>query len=115
MIPVILPGIFAVVAIVVSALTHAAVPGIACGGAAAVLYYIRDVKRHPRVRCRWPGCGGSGSHDSRLGGGKLFRRPSGDCRCCGGRKSHPRLALRLADPDRYAEIRAEIEKGKAKL
>jgi hypothetical protein len=83
------------------------------GVVAAAGYYRWDVRRHPRVRCR--PCTGSGGHESRLGGRGWFRRPFGDCWCCGGRKSHPRLAARLLDPEGYRKIRAEIEKGRTSI
>jgi hypothetical protein len=82
-----------------------ALAALAAGG-----YYAWDVRRRPRVPCR--ACQGSGSNASRLGGSGWFRRPFGDCRCCGGRKSHPRLALRLLAPARYKDIKAEITKGR---
>lgn len=81
---------------------------------AAVAWYLADVRRHPRVACRWPGCKGSGASYSRVGDGRWLRRPFGDCRCCGGKKAHPRLALRVVAPDRYKSIRTEIERAKGK-
>jgi hypothetical protein len=81
--------------------------------AAALIWYRRDVRRHPRVRCRM--CAGGGDSRSRLGGKGWFRRPFGDCWCCGGRKAHPRLAARFLDPEGYRKIRAEIERGRTKI
>lgn len=79
---------------------------------AALLYWRWDIKRHPRVACRF--CSGGGDHRSRLGGG-WFRRPFGDCRFCGGRKAFPRPGLRWVDRERYDEIKGAIARGKAKI
>ena len=77
---------------------------------AAVAWYVRDVKRHPVVSCR--ACKGSGANFSKIGGGKWFRRPLGDCWCCGGRKGHPRLALYVIDRNRWDEIRGKVARGR---
>jgi hypothetical protein len=108
----ILIGIFAGVSIAAGALLHLGMFGVVPGVLAAVLYYVRDVKRHQRVPCRV--CTGSGDEHSRLGGGGWFRRPFGNCWCCGGRKSHPRLALRIIDPAAHERIKNEIERAKGK-
>lgn len=79
----------------------------------ALAYYWRDVRRHPRVRCRV--CSGGGGHHSRIGGGRYLRRPFGDCWCCGGRKAHPRLAARLLDPEGHRKIKADIAKGRSEI
>lgn len=79
---------------------------------AALAYYVLDVRRNQRVACRV--CGGSGIRGSRLKGGKWFRRPFRDCWCCGGKKAHPRLALRVLDPGRYNSIRNEIRRARGK-
>jgi hypothetical protein len=79
---------------------------------AALLYWRWDIKRHPRVRCRF--CSGSGDHRSRLGGGR-FRKPFGDCWACGGRKAFPRPGLRFVDRKRYDEIKGAIAKGRSKI
>lgn len=78
----------------------------------AVAWYWRDVRSHPMVSCRWPGCGGSGAEASRVGGGQVFRQPFGNCRCCGGKKAHPRLALLIFDSARYKKLQAEIRKAR---
>lgn len=78
------------------------------------LLYLRwDVRRHQSVACRV--CRGSGSHISRLGGFWFFRKPFGDCRCCGGRKAHPRLAAIVLDPAGYREIQDKIRKGRSRI
>lgn len=82
--------------------------GIVLAVPAAGVYYWRDVRRRPRVPCRM--CTGSGASASHLGGGRYFRKPFGDCRCCGGTKAHARLALWLIDGDRYRTIRDEIRR-----
>jgi hypothetical protein len=104
--------IFGVVTVVTGALTKVPAIGFTLGALATVAFYIRDVKRHNRVPCRWPGCRGSGAESSRIGGGDVFRNPFGDCWCCGGRKSHPRLALWLIDKNEYDRLRGEVKKGR---
>jgi hypothetical protein len=108
-------GIFVVITVVVGTLTRAIAAGVAVGLAATVLYYLADVKRNPRVACRWPGCKGSGGNYSligRNGESGMFRNPFGDCWCCGGRKSHPRLALKFISPEEYRRIKGEVSKGR---
>jgi len=101
--------IFAVTAIVIGGLTHVAVLGIILGAVAAGAYYRHDVKRHPRVACRF--CGGSGDHVSRLGGG-WSRRPAGACGHCGGKKGVPRPALRIIDSSERKKILTAIATAK---
>lgn len=101
-----------ITAIVIGALTHVAMLGIVLGVIVAGVYYVRDVKRHPRVPCRV--CTGSGGENSRIGGGRWIRRPSGDCWCCGGKKAHPRPALRFLDPGQHRSIKAEVDRAKGK-
>lgn len=84
----------------------------ALGLIAAGAWYIRDVKRHPVVRCRV--CSGGGDEKSRLGGSGWFRRPFGNCWCCGGKKVHPRPALRFLDAGKYRKIQAEVRQAKGK-
>jgi len=79
--------------------------------AASVLYFCYDVRHNPRVPCRV--CRGSGRQGSRLGGGRVFRRPYRMCRCCGGRKGHPRLAARIIDPASWHRIRDEVAKARS--
>lgn len=105
----ILIAIFAVTAIVIGGLTHVTVLGIILGVVVTAWYYVHDVKRHPRVSCRF--CGGSGDHQSRLGGGRL-RRPAGNCGHCGGKKGVPRPALRLIDNGERKRILAAITTAK---
>ena len=78
----------------------------------AGFWYRRDVKRHPRVACRV--CSGGGDEKSKIGGSGWFRRPFGNCWCCGGRKAHPRLALRFIDSGKHRDIKAEIARAKGK-
>lgn len=82
------------------------------GAAVFGAWYVRDVKRHARVGCRI--CSGGGDEYSKIGGGGWFRRPLGDCWCCGGRKTHPRLALRIIDPAAHRRIKNEIARAKGK-
>lgn len=108
----ILAGIFIAVVILASAAKlgpFAWVLGVIVAG----LYYRYDVKRHPRVPCRV--CKGGGGKDSRLGGGGWFRRPFGDCWCCGGRKAHPRFGLRVIDQQQYQRIRQEIGQARGRI
>lgn len=102
--------IFAVTAVAVAAVTHVTVLGIILGVIAAGWYYVRDVKRHPRVSCRF--CGGSGDHQSRLGRGVMLRRPAGNCGHCGGKKGVPRPALWLVDSGQRKKIIAGIVTAK---
>lgn len=76
-------------------------------------YYRYDVKRRPRRPCRWPGCQGSGISSSRIGRG--LSRPFGSCWCCGGRKSHPRPALRFVDADAYRQLRGEVRQARQRV
>ena len=84
----------------------------ALGAAVFGGWYYFDVKRHERVPCRV--CSGGGARYSRIGGWRWFRRPFGDCWCCGGRKSHPRLALRVISPAAHQRIKNEIERAKGR-
>ena len=104
--------IFAVTAVVTGGLTHTAVLGIVLGVVTTAVYYVHDVKRHPKVACR--ACGGSGDHASLVGGG-LLRRPAGACGHCGGKKGVPRLALRLIDNGEREKILAAIASAKKKI
>lgn len=79
---------------------------------AALLYWRWDVKRHPRIPCRF--CSGSGDHHSKIGGGRI-RRPFGDCWFCGGCKAFPRPGLRFIDRKRYDEIKVAIAKGRSRI
>lgn len=97
---------------VLGASAHLGYAGLAAGVVVAAFWYRHDVKRHPRVRCRV--CAGSGDEHSRIGGSGQFRRPFGNCWCCGGRKAHPRLALRIVDPGRHRDIKNEIARAKGK-
>lgn len=72
-------------------------------------WYIRDVKKHRMVRCRV--CSGGGDEKSLISG-KWLRTPFGDCWCCGGRKAHPRLALRVIAPAEHKRITEEIRRAK---
>ena len=85
----------------------------ALGVIIAVIYLRYDVRRNPRVRCRV--CKGSGDNDSKLGGTGWIRRPFGDCWCCGGRKSHPRLAGRIFAPAQYKAIKDEIRNARGRI
>ena len=81
--------------------------------AASFSYFWYDVRHNPRVPCRV--CKGSGRQGSRLGGGRHFRRPYRKCRCCGGRKGHPRLAARVLDPRGFRRVRDEVRKARGAL
>lgn len=78
-----------------------------------VLYLRWDVRRHPSIKCRV--CNGSGDHLSRLGGFWIARKPFGDCRCCGGKKVHPRFAARFFDPAGRQAIQDKIAKGRRQI
>lgn len=79
----------------------------------AFAYYRHDVRRNPRVRCRV--CKGSGDNMSRLGGAGWLRRPFGNCLCCGGQKSHPRLGARFLAKDQYRDIKNEIRNARERI
>lgn len=108
----ILIGAFAAVVILASA-GHLGWFAWVLGAGAAGLYYWHDVRRHPVVACR--ACKGDGGHGSKIGGAGWFRRPFGDCWCCGGRKAHPRLALRLIDSGKYRQIRNDISQARGRI
>lgn len=110
----ILLAIIAVTAIVTGGLTGSVAAGVVIGVLAAGVYYWRDVRRHPLVACRV--CSGGGAEKSQIAraGSKLIRNPFGDCWCCGGRKVHPRPALRFLDSGQYKRIKAEITRAKGK-
>ena len=104
----ILIGILAGVTMLLHALGLPAVAAVVLAVLVTGMYYWRDVRRRPRVPCR--PCTGSGASRSRLGGAGYFRRPFGNCWCCGGTKAHARLALRVIDHSRYQAIRDEIRR-----
>ena len=109
----ILAGIAAAVIVVALGLHLPFWAGVVLAIPVTGAYYWRDVRRRPRVPCRF--CAGSGSTGSRLGGGGFFRRPFGDCWCCGGTKAHARLALRFIDSGRYQSIRTEIRNERERI
>lgn len=108
----ILIGIFLGTAFVTGGLTHLPVLGIIFGVIVTGVYYVRDVRRHPKVACRV--CSGSGDKVSPIFGGP-FRRPRGACGHCGGKKGFPRPALQLIDPGRRRKILDEIAKAKESI
>lgn len=104
--------VFVIVAIAVTGMTHAVAAGIIAGLAVVGIWFARDVKRRPKVKCR--DCGGSGDSNSvfRL---PFSRRPAGACGKCGGKKAAPRMALRFVDPGQRARILTEARNARNKI
>jgi hypothetical protein len=73
-----------------TALAVCAVLAVAAGG------WGWSMWRHPWRRCFH--CGGSGMHRGALG-------VAGRCRCCGGKKAHVRLDVRMLTPGRAERLR----------